>query len=112
MVPSRPASPEPPDQQGVSSAIECFEQASRKSPEFAAAFSGIAVAWFYLGMFAMEAPLDAMPKAQKAATRAIAIDEHNGDAFSVLACTNAMFEWDWSGAELLFRKSLEVSTGK
>jgi serine/threonine-protein kinase len=92
-------------------AIECFEQASGRNPEFAAAFSAMAVAWLYLGMFAMEAPFDAMPKAQKAATRAIAIDEHNGDAFSVLACTKAMFEWDWSGAEALFRKSLEVQPG-
>jgi serine/threonine-protein kinase len=92
-------------------AIECFEQATGKSPEFAAAFSAMAVAWLYLGMFAMEPPLEAMPKAQQAATRAIAIDEHNGDAFSVLACTKAMFEWDWSGAEALFRKSLEVQPG-
>ena len=27
----------------------------------------MAVAWFYLDMFAMDAPLDAIPKAQKAA---------------------------------------------
>jgi TolB-like protein/Tfp pilus assembly protein PilF len=92
-------------------AIECFEQASAKSPEFAPAFSGMAVAWFHLGMFAMEAPLDTMPKAQKAATRAIAIDERNGDAFSVLASTKAMFEWDWGTAEVLFRKSLAVQPG-
>jgi TolB-like protein/Tfp pilus assembly protein PilF len=92
-------------------AIECFEQASAKSPEFAPALSGMAVAWFYLGMFAMEAPLEAMPKAQKAATRAIAMDEHNGDAFSVLASTKAMFEWDWSAAEVLFRKALAVQPG-
>jgi TolB-like protein/Tfp pilus assembly protein PilF len=92
-------------------AIECFERASGKSPEFAAAFSGMAVAWFYLGMFGMENPLDTMPQAQEAATRAIAIDEHNGDAFSVLACTKAMYEWDWSGAEALFRKSLTIQPG-
>ena len=92
-------------------AIECFEQASLRNPEFATALSGMAVAWFYLGVFAMEAPLDTMPKAQRAATRAIAIDEHDGDALSVLACTKAMFEWDWSGAEALFRKSLAVQPG-
>jgi tetratricopeptide (TPR) repeat protein len=68
----------------------------------------MAVAWFYLGMFAMDAPLETMPKAQRAAACALKMNECEGDALSVLACTKAMFDWNWSEAELLFRRSLEA----
>jgi TolB-like protein len=68
-------------------AIECFEEASARSPGYAPAFSGMAVAWHYLGLFAMDAPFDTLPKAQKAAARALEIDDCEGDALSVSACS-------------------------
>ena len=89
-------------------AIECFEEASVRSPEYAPAFSGMAVAWLYLGLFAMDAPFDTLPKAQRAAARALEIDHCEGDALSVSACSKAMFEWKWSEAEALFRRSLHT----
>jgi len=89
-------------------AIECFEEASARSPGFAPAFSGMAVAWLYLGLFAMDAPLDTMPKAQKAAAHALEMDDCEGDALSVSACTKAMFEWKWCEAETLFRRALHA----
>lgn len=92
-------------------AIDCFEQALTKSPRYAPAFSGVAVAWLYLGMFASNAPHEAMPKAREAANRALEINPQNGDALSVAACIKAMFEWDWTGAESLFRKSLQAQPG-
>ena len=48
-------------------------------------------------------------QSQKAATRALEIDDREGEALSVLACTKAMFEWDWCGAETLFRKALDAN---
>ena len=86
-------------------AIECFEEASVCSPGYAQAFSGMAMAWLYLGLFAMDAPLDTLPKAKKAAAYALEMDDSEGDALSVLACTKAMFEWNWCDAETLFRRS-------
>lgn len=89
-------------------AIECFEKACERSPAYSLALSGMAVAWFYLGMFSMDAPLETMPRAQRAATRALEINGHDGDALSVLASTKAMFDWNWSEAELLFKRSLHA----
>jgi serine/threonine-protein kinase len=86
-------------------AIDCFDQALTLSPRYAAAFSGKAVAWLYLGMFAMDAPLEVLPKAREAAAHALEASDHEGEALSVTACTKAMFDWDWGGAETLFRKS-------
>jgi len=90
------------------SAIGCFEKASARSPGYTQAFSGMAVAWLYLGMFAMDAPLETIPKAQKAAARALEMNQCEGDALSALACTKAMFDWNWSEAEVLFRRSLQA----
>ena len=89
-------------------AIECFEQALAECPEYPAALSGIGVAWLFLGLFAMDRPLEVLPKAREAATRALEINERDGEALSVAACSKAMHEWDWVGAEELFRKALEV----
>jgi TolB-like protein/Flp pilus assembly protein TadD len=92
-------------------AITCFEQAIERSPGYASAHSGLAVAWLYLGMFAMARPLDIMPKAREAASRALALNEREGEALSVAACVKAMFDWDWYGAEVLFREALALKSG-
>jgi tetratricopeptide (TPR) repeat protein len=92
-------------------AIECFKQALAKCPEYPAALSGIAVAWLYLGLFAMDRPLEVIPKARKAAGRALDINEREGEALSVAACAKGMYEWDWAGAEALFRKALDAEPG-
>ena len=97
--------------QSLHRAIDCFEQALRKSPLYAPAISGVAVAWLYLGMFASNSPREAMPQARDAANRTLEINPQNAEALSVAACTKAMFEWDWTGAENLFRKSLLAQPG-
>jgi len=56
-------------------AIECFEEACSRNPAYSLALSGMAVAWFYLAMFSMDAPLEAMPKAQRLATLALEMNE-------------------------------------
>ena len=47
------------------------------------------VAWFYLGLFSMDRPLDALPKAREAAVRALGVNERDGEALSISACTKA-----------------------
>ena len=91
-------------------AIECFEEACSRNPAYSLALSGMAVAWFYLAMFSMDAPLEAMPKAQRAATRALEMNESDGDALSVLACSKAMFDWNWNEAELLFKRAFDAQS--
>jgi serine/threonine-protein kinase len=68
-------------------AIDCFEEALARSLGYTPALVGAAVAWLNLGMFAMEAPLEAMPKAREAAARALELNDREGEALSVAACT-------------------------
>ena len=92
-------------------AVDCFEQTVKLSPEYSPALSGMAVAWLYLGYFAMFPPVEALPKAQEAAARALAVNELDAEALAAVACTKSMFEWDWSAAEALFCRALNAEPG-
>jgi hypothetical protein len=59
----------------------------------------------------MEAPSEVMPKAQDAAALAREINGREGAALSVMACIKSILDWDYPGAETLFRKALESQPG-
>ena len=86
-------------------AIDAFEDALIQSPNYPAALSAMGVAWFYLGMFSMDPPLEVLPKARDAAARALAMNSRGGEALSISACTKAMYDHDWLAAERLFRQA-------
>jgi TolB-like protein/Tfp pilus assembly protein PilF len=92
-------------------AIECFEHALARSERFSSAISAAGTAWLYLALFSMECPLDVMSKARDAAERAIAIDPENAEAWSVGACARVILHWDWTGAEAMFRRAVQLQPG-
>jgi TolB-like protein/Flp pilus assembly protein TadD len=100
-----------PSEDAFHKAIDCFEKVSARSPRHGPAFSGLAHAWLRLGIFAMEAPLAVLPKAREAAARGLEVNELEGEALCVVAIMSAMFDWDYAGAETLFRKALEAQPG-
>jgi tetratricopeptide (TPR) repeat protein len=59
----------------------------------------------------MDPPLEALSKARDTATRALAIDEREGEALSIAGCAKAMFEHEWASAEKLFRRALDAEPG-
>jgi TolB-like protein/Tfp pilus assembly protein PilF len=92
-------------------AIEAFKDALAKSPNYPAALSAMGVAWFYLGLFAMDPPLEVLPKARDAAVRALAMNSGSGEELSISACTKAMYDHDWQAAEGLFRRAIDAEPG-
>lgn len=92
-------------------AITSFDQALGRSPDYPAALSATGVAWFYLGLFSMERPLEALTKAREAVARALVVSSPEGEVLSISACTKAMYEHDWDTAEDLFRQALEAQPG-
>lgn len=100
-----------PSEDAFHKALDYFEKVLARSPRYAPALSGLAFAWLRLGIYSMEAPLTVLPKAPEAAARALEVNELEGEALSVVAITKAMFDWDYAGAEVLFRKALEAQPG-
>lgn len=94
----------------VLKAIEMFEQAIRIDSEYALAYCGMADAYFRLSNVHAR-PLEVLPKAKKAALKAVEIDENLAEAHSSLGLIKVYYDHDWAGAESEFRKAIKLNPG-
>lgn len=79
-------------------AIDYFQQAIRKKPDYAAAYAGLADSYVVLGTFYWPPPLS-MPKAKEAALKALELDSSMSEAHTSLGNVYYFYEWDWAAAE-------------
>ncbi len=94
--------------QSLEKAIGYFQQTLTRDPNDALAYSGLADAYSSLSTH-YRAPLDVMPKAKAAATRAVELDDTLAEAHASLGYVALIFDWDWAHAEREFRRALELS---
>ncbi len=95
-------------------ALEQFELAiARSDSTFAPAFAGVADTYGLLGCCGYDVfpPTEAMPKAERAARIALALDPQLADAHAALAWVAYNFDWDWATAEASLRRALELKPG-
>jgi len=89
-------------------ALEFYQQAIARDPEFALAYTGIA--WVHIWLAdAYVAPIDAYPKAMAAADAALRRDSRVADAHAIVAYSK--FALDWSEAKSVeegFTRALEL----
>jgi TolB-like protein len=90
----------------IRKAIEYFDQAIERDPNFARAYAGLADA--YVVPSSGMAPKDAMPKAKAAATRALEIDNTLAEAHTSLARVLQVYEWNWAEAEKEYKRAMEL----
>jgi tetratricopeptide (TPR) repeat protein len=95
---------------GLSRALQCFEQAIRREPEFALAHAGIAETYALLWAHARVPWREAIPKAQAAVSKAREIDPTPGAIDASLGLVR-ISSFDLSGAESAFRRALESNPG-
>ena len=89
-------------------AKDYFNQAIRKDPDYAMAFSGLAAYYFVLPDYAPVSSAEAMPKSRDAAQRALALDDTLAEPHAVLGgIHNSLFEWDAADKE--FRRAIELN---
>ena len=93
---------------GLEAAQHYFEQALEKDPDYAPAHAGLALVWAGLQQMGLTPPEEAGPKARAAAERALEIDESVAEAHYALALIRAWGDWDWDGAEIAFRRAIEL----
>jgi serine/threonine-protein kinase len=92
----------------IKRAVDYFLQAIKQDPAYAQAFAGLADCYVtYIG-YQVEPPLEAGPKAQAAAARALEIDNTLADAHTSLGFTKVLYERDWAGAEREFQRAIEL----
>ncbi|MEE9279641.1 MAG: tetratricopeptide repeat protein [Myxococcota bacterium] len=90
-------------QQGLAYLHEAVE----KNPGDPLAYAGLALGYATLG-HGPAPPLDAWPKAQAAALRALKLDDTLAEAHLALGDAKLYYEWDWAGAEQSLRRALEL----
>ena len=96
---------------GLSKAIEYFNEAIESKPDYAEAYAGLADSYALAGdwKYGLLAPREAYPKAKAAATKAIQLDGTLGEAHISRAFCLDNFDWDWESAGREFARGIELS---
>jgi len=94
---------------GVGKAIEYFQQAIVKDPNYALAYSGLADCYYSLARnTAVLSPKEAGAKARQAAEKALEIDPSLGEAHASMGLVFLIFEWDFANADREFHRAIEL----
>jgi TolB-like protein/Tfp pilus assembly protein PilF len=99
-----------PSDENLKKAIEQFERAVARSPEFVPAYSGLSDAYLWAGYNeGFITASDARPKAKDAAEKAISLDDDSAEAHASLATFKLFYECDWPGMEREFRRAIALN---
>jgi TolB-like protein len=95
----------------ISKSIKDFEEATFAEWHYAPAFAGLASAYALLAIapFDFLPPHEAMPAAEKAARRALDIDNKCAEAHTALALVNHHYHWKWKEAEAGYELAIELN---
>jgi len=94
---------------GTKEAIDYFQEAIKKDPNYALAYSGLADAYTIAPAGTGLRPIDALRKAREAANKALQLDELLGEAHAALAEVLFYEDWNITGAEREFKRGIELS---
>ena len=95
-------------------AMSYFQQAIDRDPTYAAPYSGLADCYVLFGSsfdVGGQAPNEVQPKAKEAALKALELDNSLADAHNSFAYVKLTYDWDWTGAEAEFKRSLALNPG-
>jgi DNA-binding winged helix-turn-helix (wHTH) protein/Flp pilus assembly protein TadD len=93
---------------GLQQAVEHFNEALARDPDYALAWVGLSDAYTIQGVFGARPPTEVGPPARAAALRALQLDAGLAEAHVVLGHARIQYERDWQGAEQAYRRALEL----
>ncbi|HEY0320575.1 MAG TPA: winged helix-turn-helix domain-containing protein [Pyrinomonadaceae bacterium] len=94
---------------GLQRGIKCFERAAELDPDYALAYTGIALCSNMLYSYGILPPAQCIPRIKEAASRALEIDNTIGEAYASLGHIYLMHDWDFPKAEEYLRRATELS---
>jgi eukaryotic-like serine/threonine-protein kinase len=96
-------------EQGARQAVQFFEEAITKDPNYALAYAGLADAYLFGTGVGPELPQkEAHRRAREAATKAISLDPQLAETHGALAQVLLYDDWDFVGAERELKRALEL----
>ncbi|MCY7348839.1 MAG: tetratricopeptide repeat protein, partial [Pyrinomonadaceae bacterium] len=96
-------------EQGLTKAVEFYEQAIALDRGFADAYAGLADALLILYNFGLRPPDEIVPRAKQSINRALQLNPNLSDAYSALALIQFLSERDWLAAEKSLQKAIELN---
>ena len=95
--------------EGIKAAIDFFHQAAAKDPNFALAYAGLADCYILGGNSLPWSDTEVRRNAKEAAMKALARNDTLSEAHTSLAVVNMLYEWDFTSAEVEFKKAIELN---
>jgi TolB-like protein/DNA-binding winged helix-turn-helix (wHTH) protein len=98
---------------GLKKAIEYFNRAIEKNPNYAEAYTGLGDSYALSGdwEYGLLSPQDAFPRAKAAVTKALALDDNLAEAHTSLAFILDLYDWDWESAEKEYKRAIALNPG-
>jgi serine/threonine-protein kinase len=93
----------------LNQAIDYFRRATTRDPQFALAYSNIALAYTELAEHGAVPPDTAHRNAADAAAMALQLDPELGAAHCTMGYLKTVYEFDWAGAEAAYKRALELN---
>lgn len=90
-------------------AMALFEAALARDSTFAHAWSGLADTYMVLPFYSPVPPREWIPRARRAAERALELDPDLAEARTTLAYALALHDWAWEAADREFERALTLS---
>jgi adenylate cyclase len=95
--------------EGFRKALDYFEQALLKDPNYALAYTGIAMVYSQSTFFGSVSPNEAYPKVKEYVKKALELDNTLAEAYVILGNINRLYDWNWRAAEHNFKKALQLN---
>jgi DNA-binding winged helix-turn-helix (wHTH) protein len=94
---------------GFQQAIEYFQAATAKDPNYATAYAGLANSYTLLTAYSSVSANLYVPQARAAALRALQIDQGSAEGHTALALILQNHDWDWQTSEKEYRRAIELN---
>ncbi|MEO7674512.1 MAG: tetratricopeptide repeat protein [Pyrinomonadaceae bacterium] len=93
---------------GWKRAIEFFEKAIEKEPNYAPAYAAMTSSWGCLWFFGLVSSEQAIPPMKSATVKGLEIDENLSESHLSQAMVSFFYDWEWTTAEQAFKKAIAI----
>ena len=97
--------------ESLEKALQYFGEAVALDPDYAPAWTGLALAYGSQASEGYSPVTEGYEKARKAVEHALELDPNLSEAHAALAFIHRAYDWDWVGADVAARRALELEPG-
>lgn len=97
------------EEKDLKTGIDYFNQAIALDANYALAYAGLADSYALMASFNFLSPTDAIPKARGFALKSLSLDDSLAEPHTTLGLALLQFDFDFAGAELEYKRALELN---